>query len=359
MYSFASYFQEIPPFNKYSDYLAVAVGVIIHKDKVLIAKRKKTATHGDLWEFPGGKIEQGETVISALNRELEEEIGINIIKASPLILIPYTYTYTNNNKVLLYINVVTEFKDERQLTLASTGKEGQKIKWVEISRLKSFHFPAANKGVIKALLLPNSYGITADFSSFKQQEISNLCLSIKNTRVSLLQLRSLKTTLENIRLFIEFAQKKQICIQLNSRLYRQLLKQEKKKLTQLLQETQTDSFAIGLHLSSSDLMTDLIDKNLCQGFHSASCHHENDIKRANELSLDFIVLSPVKHTSSHPQEQPLGWNRFSQLAITAQMPVYALGGLNHSDIKDAIYYGGQGIAGISFCSLKEPYKKES
>ena len=79
----------------------------------------------------------------------------------------------------------------------------------------------------------------------------------------------------------------------------------------------------------------------------ASCHDLAQLQKAVDLGLDYVFISPVKATRSHPDQTALGWSRFSALARVATMPVYALGGVGPDDISTAWDAGGQGIAGIS------------
>lgn len=79
---------------------------------------------------------------------------------------------------------------------------------------------------------------------------------------------------------------------------------------------------------------------------AASCHDLSSINLANQLKLDFITLSPVNSTFTHPDAKPLGWTKFSQLAKRAKCPVYALGGVGQHDLKQAKQYGAHGVAGI-------------
>jgi 8-oxo-dGTP diphosphatase len=80
---------------------------------------------------------------------------------------------------------------------------------------------------------------------------------------------------------------------------------------------------------------------------AASCHDAAELARASALGCDFATLSPVNHTASHPDAEPLGWPRFAQLAEAASLPVYALGGLGPEDGMDAQLHAAQGVAGIS------------
>ena len=124
----------------------VAVGVLFDsKQRVLLAKRGSHQHQGELWEFPGGKVEFGESVFAALQRELKEELGIHIISAQPLIEIKHDY---KDKAVVLDTWRVTAFSGEPQ------GLEGQPIAWVAIHELKDYSFPEANLAIIQRLLEP-------------------------------------------------------------------------------------------------------------------------------------------------------------------------------------------------------------
>lgn len=121
----------------------VAVGVISDgADRILISRRAEHLHQGGLWEFPGGKVEQGETVEQALQRELSEELAITILKQEPLLTIEHDYT---DKAVLLDVWWVNAFAGEPH------GREGQPLRWVSIASLHEFEFPAANKPIIVAI----------------------------------------------------------------------------------------------------------------------------------------------------------------------------------------------------------------
>jgi 8-oxo-dGTP diphosphatase len=80
---------------------------------------------------------------------------------------------------------------------------------------------------------------------------------------------------------------------------------------------------------------------------SISIHSVEELQLANDYQPDFVFLSPVNNTETHPDALPLGWTVFSDICEQASMPVYALGGMKDKDIATAIKCGGQGIAGIS------------
>ena len=122
----------------------VAVGVIVNDTgQVLISKRSPDVHQGSLWEFPGGKLEPGETLERALIRELREELGIEAQTSSPLLQVRHDY---GDKVVLLDVYVVREFAGEAR------GVEGQALRWVGVEDFKSYAFPAANEPIIEAVI---------------------------------------------------------------------------------------------------------------------------------------------------------------------------------------------------------------
>jgi len=131
------------PANTSAKLVHVAVGVIVDKrQNILIALRPEASHQGGLWEFPGGKVEQNETVEQALSRELYEELGLVFIDGHPLLEVRHDYT---DKAVLLDVWWVDSFTGQAE------SKEGQAIKWVSPSALSDYTFPAANKPIITAV----------------------------------------------------------------------------------------------------------------------------------------------------------------------------------------------------------------
>lgn len=128
-----------------SKHIHVAVGVILRNDTCYITQRSADVHQGGKWEFPGGKIESGESVFSALQRELQEEVGIAITGSNPLQEISHDY---GDKAVTLHVHTVADFTGE------PFGKEGQHGQWVKLSALVELDFPAANQVIIAALQPP-------------------------------------------------------------------------------------------------------------------------------------------------------------------------------------------------------------
>ena len=124
----------------------VAVGVIVREQQYFLTKRLDSAHQGGKWEFPGGKVEENETVAQALHRELQEEIAIDTLSCYPLIEISHDY---GDKKVLLDVYVVDNFQQE------PIAQEGQQSGWFSLDELVNLDFPQANAAIIEKLLATN------------------------------------------------------------------------------------------------------------------------------------------------------------------------------------------------------------
>lgn len=103
----------------------------------------------------------------------------------------------------------------------------------------------------------------------------------------------------------------------------------------------------GVHLSSERLMA-LKQRPFGQEIIlSAACHNLQQLKKAEALGINFVTLSPVLATTSHPEAQPLGWPQFSELCHAVQIPVYALGGMSAQHLAPIKAAGAYGYAAIS------------
>ena len=123
-------------------HVVVAVGVIKLGQQIFISKRAKELHQGGLWEFPGGKKEPDESIDSALSRELNEELGIEVVSQTPFMQIEHDY---GDKLVRLDIRLVEKFEG------TPFGKEGQLTQWVNIADLHRLQFPAANAAIIAKL----------------------------------------------------------------------------------------------------------------------------------------------------------------------------------------------------------------
>ena len=299
----------------------VVAAVIEDKDgNIFIAKRPIDKHQGGLWEFPGGKVEPGESSFDALKRELHEEIGIDVIDAQALIQISHDYP---DKSVLLEVWKVNEFNGHAH------GKENQKTQWVSKQGLNQYAFPAANAPIITAAQLPQQYAITPEPDD--TAEFFNSIENLFRQDIRLLQLRLKKQFDENlVDSVISMAKKYDAKVLLNCD-------------QELYSAHKTD----GRHLTSTQLLS-LSDRPIAKDkLLAASCHNQQELEHAIKIGVDFIVLAPVLPTNSHPGAATMGWDEFSALTYACAIPVYALGGMHKDSLDTAIKSGAQGIAGIS------------
>jgi len=305
----------------------VAVAVIKNRHgQFLIAKRSENTHQGGLWEFPGGKVENNETVLEALKRELFEELGIRLIQATPLIQIPHDY---GDKSVLLDVWCVDEF------TGNAFGKEGQETYWINTSEFSLYDFPVANVPIITAIQLPDKYMITGDFKTEKE-----LLLKIQSgldKNIKLIQFRAYDLP-EDV--YFNYAKSLyDLCERENAQL---MLNTSVKKY----KKYKAYNFSHGLHLNSKEMKSfssGELDEDVLV---STSTHNYEELLLPEKMDVDFILLSPVSATESHPNSIPLGWKKFKQLTEQVTIPVYALGGMTAGDIEKAKINGAQGIAAI-------------
>ena len=302
----------------------VAAGVVFDdRQRVLICRRAADVHQGGAWEFPGGKLEPGERPESALRRELEEEIGVRIISARPLIRLRHDYP---DRRVLLDVWRVESYSGK------AAGQEGQPTKWVVPQQLARYRFPAANLPIIKALCLPDRYLITPEPDADHEYVLVYLEAALCRG-VTLVQLRSRQQSQADYRALV--SRMLGLCRAHNARL---LLNAE----PSLAEELGAD----GVHLTSARLLA-LRERPLDETYLvGASCHDRRELAHACALNLDFAVVSPVRETPSHPDAKAIGFAGLRALTEQANLPVYALGGMTESDLISTFENGAQGIAAV-------------
>lgn len=299
----------------------VAVGVVRDvSGRILISKRLAEVHQGGLWEFPGGKFENNETATQALSRELFEELNIKAKNSSPLIKVSFDYP---DLKVHLHVRTVDDFVGE------VIGKEGQLFKWVSLQEINAYQFPEANKAILSAIKLSRHYAIIN--TSDVLQALYEL-EDVAGWGVSLVQIRAKELSGVGASIYIGAVREK--CKELNL----DYLLNSQMHVNKLLDE--------GVHLSSLGLMA-LHERPETSGLVAASCHNLPELLKAERLGLDFVVLSPVQRTGSHPKAEALGWQKFEEWIACVNIPVFALGGMAIQDYEQAINFGAQGLSGIS------------
>jgi 8-oxo-dGTP diphosphatase len=303
----------------------VAAAVIVNNQgEVLISLRPDHVHQGGLWEFPGGKLEPGEDIQHALARELREELDITVKKARPLIRIPYDY---QDKAVLLDVWRVSEFLGEPH------GHEGQPIRWVAPELLTTFQFPAANEPIVLAARLPSVYLITGELVDTQELFLEKL-VAVLRAGIRLIQFRV--KTLDESQYAILATEALKLCQSYDANM-----------LVNATSETALKLDAHGVHLSSERLMQ-LQERPLPKNkWVAASCHNDRQLQHAVSIGVDFVVISPVLPTGSHPGAETLGWSGLKALTEQAMIPVYALGGMRAEHMTVAFTHGAQGVALIS------------
>jgi len=305
--------------------LQVVAGILSDASgRVLFAQRPAGAHLAGTWEFPGGKIESGESAQAALQRELHEELGIDIGAIEPLISIPWHYP---EKSIVLHVFHVLGFRGEPH------GHQQQALRWLQPHETLDLPMPPADRPIVTALRLPRHYAITAEPLGNAAEFLADID-HLLASGIRLIQLRAKHLPVDRLAELAAAAHARTrdagAMLLLNGNIM-------------LACKLDLD----GVHLPSADLMRLDARPFETNRWLAASCHDEHELARAAKIGVDFAVLGPVQPTSSHPRAAALGWARFEALCAAAPLPVYALGGLCRDDVAQAIQAGAQGIAGIS------------
>jgi 8-oxo-dGTP diphosphatase len=302
--------------------IEVAAAVIEKLDgSFLLGQRGPDTVYAGYWEFPGGKVETGETPYMALVRELREELAIEITQATPWIVREHVYEHAH---VRLYFFRVTQWQGE------ITAHVHAALAWQQPGATCVTPMLPANAPVLAALTLPDTYGITHAHEIGAPAQLRLLEHALENG-LRLVQLREAQLP-EDQR--VPFAAAAAVlCHQHGAR----LLVNGDAQLVRIIG-------ADGLHLNSGQLKR--ISARPDFPLVAASCHNAAELKRATELDLNFAVLGAVKPTASHPSQPGMGWPALAALLENTALPVYAIGGLKRADLVQARLAGAHGIAAI-------------
>lgn len=293
--------------------------------RVLLAQRPAGKHLAGSWEFPGGKREPGERDLSALERELAEELGIVVESARPWLALTHAYPELT---VRLKLFEVDAWQGEPR------GHEGQALRWVEPACMNELPMPAADRPIVRALDLDPRYAISPDPGTRGTFDTvldwARRCL---DHGIRLFQLRAPSLDQAALR-------------ELAGAFGRLIRAGNGRWLLNASAGLAIETGADGVHLNARRLrqcrQRPLTDRLLV----AASCHDEHELAIAGAIGVDFVTLSPVAATASHPGAETLGWDGFGRLCELAPVPVYALGGMTPDDLGRSRARGGFGVAGI-------------
>ena len=303
--------------------IEVVAGVITDaRGRILLSRRTPSQDLAGLWEFPGGKREAGETPEQALARELEEELGIQAVIGAHVITVPQAYPH---KRLSLDVRHVTRWQGTPK------GREGQALTWVAPGSLSRYSMPPADLPVVAALHQPDTYLVTptpdGDDAQWLRALDAALSRGVRRVQVRLPGVTSERQT----HLLAEAAAR---C--------------RRRQADVLFNGAPEVAMAAGagLHLSSAalraaDTRPVPVDVPL-----AASCHDLEELRMAEALGCDFVVLGHIRETPSHPGVPGIGWDAFARLREATALPIYAIGGLLPVDVPEARRRGAQGIAAI-------------
>lgn len=289
----------------------VAIAILLHKSKVLVGWRQANQHQGNKHEFPGGKVESGETPEQACRREIYEEVGIGLKNWYVFDIIRHEYDDIIVNLHLFHAYVPDELIDLVQ----------QPWSWYSRDQLANLKFPKANAAILERLQWPHFIRISEELATLPKQE-GLLYLRIEERAlVSIEQQLKVLTDTQIDKLIVNF----EIWLQLDSTL------QEKIKT---------------IHLKQSQLMNFRKEELLIGKRLIAACHDVVSLQYAQHIGCDAVFLSPVNSTETHPNAKALGWEGFAALAKQSDVPIFALGGVAPTDLEQAQKHHAYGLAGI-------------
>ena len=300
----------------------VAAAVLQREDGAfLLAQRPPGKVYAGYWEFPGGKVEAGESVEAALARELHEELGVEVRQCYPWLTRDYDYEHA---RVRLRFRRVTGWSGELH------GREDQAFAWQRADALDVAPLLPANAPILRALALPTFYGVSNASATGPDAFLDRLGHALARG-LRLVQIREKNlgdaALVALSRRAVDAAHAYGCAVLLNGK-------------PELAAEVGAD----GVHLTAARLAR--LAQRPALKLVGASCHTREDLEHAASLGIDFVALGPVQETATHPGAVLLGWQRFSELVADCPLPVFAIGGLSPADLHRAWQAGAHGIAAI-------------
>ena len=302
------------------DITDVAVAIFLKPDgSFLLSSRPQGKPYPGYWEFPGGKIEPGETVLQAMIRELVEELNVTITAATPWFTFMMRYTHAT---VRLHCWRVSGWHGEMR------GMEGQHFEWQQLDALIVAPTLPGCLPIFRALALPATYAIT----NAAEMGTGHYLRALEGKLDEGLRLVQVREKSLSGDALMRFA----------GAVVAAARRHGAKALVNGDEVLARGAGADGVHLTSAQLATCSARPDF--PLVAASTHTRADVDRAGELAFDFVVLGPVQFTPSHSAQAPMGWANFCRMVDATPLPVYALGGMTTDMMPVAIEHGAHGIA---------------
>lgn len=302
----------------------VAVGVLVRRDgSFLLGSRPEGKPYAGYWEFPGGKLEPGESVNAALARELHEELGIRIGASHPWVTREFDYPHA---RVRLHFERVFDWEGEPH------ARENQAFGFFTVDRLPAGPLLPATIPVLRWLALPDLCGVSnaaaLGVPAFLQRLERRLDEGLRFVlvREPALDERTVGSLVDAV---LQRARtRSDVQVVVSSRHPRALWQA-----------------ADGVHLTARDLAT--LTERPPVRWVGASCHASEELALAATRGCDYAVLGPVLPTASHPGEPTLGWEGFAERVRATAVPCYAIGGMTRELLATAVARGAHGVAMLS------------
>lgn len=300
--------------------ISVVAGALMRPDgSFMLGSRPQGKPYAGYWEFPGGKVEAGETPFAALVREFREETGIEVRHATPWLTRVHHYEHAS---VHLRFFRIWAWEGTPQ------PHEGQAFAWQTPGKYTVNPMLPANAPVLRSMQLPDTLHITSVTDCGRDHILHTLA---QRDNPGWIIVREPQKDREQLAAFVG---------ELSDIIH--------PKGGKLLVNTDPDWIkgwpVDGLHLSSARLAA-LRERPPHLAWLGASAHNHADLAHAAALGLDYAVLGHINATASHPGKAGMGWNGLAALlAQDIPLPVFAIGGIQHSDLTTARQQGAQGIA---------------